>query len=198
MSSQALRGWFAAHSSAWLLVSVALLLVVGGAEVSQRGPRGAQTRVLGQQFTAAGSTTGSNNGCGNGNGGTSGQKDCSNPAKAFSLSGAVNGPLAPGLSRQLLVTVSNPNNQPMQVTKISVTVGNPTGGLGRPSLPACVKGWVSSVNYLYVSGTKTIAPANGAVVVSLPISLVNLSATNQDNCKGATFPISLTGEGQQA
>lgn len=198
MSGQALRGWSTAHSGAWLFIALALLFVVGEGEVPLRPPRGTQTRVLGQQFTAASSSTGTNNGCGNGNGGASGDKICSNPAKAFSLSGVVSGPLAPGLSRQLVVTVFNPNSQPMQVTKISAAIGDPTGGLGRSSLPACVKTWVSVLNYVYLSGPKAVAPSNGTVVVSLPISLLNLSNTNQDNCKGATFPISLNGEGQQA
>lgn len=198
MSSQALRGWVSTQTGTWLLIPLALLLLVGGSEVVRDQPSGADTRVLGQKFEAASSTSASNNGCGNGNGGKTPAKDCSNPAKAFTLSGAVNGALAPGLARFLLVTVSNPNSQPMQITRVNATVGDPVGGLSQTALPACVKTWVSVGNYVYVSGVKSIAPANGSVVVSIPISLINLSTINQDNCKGATFPISLGGEGQQA
>jgi hypothetical protein len=163
------------------------------------------TQVRGEKFVASGAGTangaaGASNGNGgvgngNGNGNVPG-----NPGKQFRMSGAVSG-LAPGKPVQLDVIVDNSaNNQALQVTGVSGTVGTPTGA-GAPSTgrPACSSAWATVTPYSFKSGmTPIVAPAGGRATVSLTVTFNDSPTINQDTCKGATFPIALSGTGQQA
>ena len=106
----------------------------------------------------------------------------------LSLSSTVSAPLQPGASRTLFVTVYNPNPFAAQLYRIDVEVGI-------PSNTACSPEWVNVGHYLYGTGPKQMIPATSSVQVELPIELVDLATTDQSACKGATFPLLLTGQG---
>jgi len=50
-------------------------------------------------------------------------------------------------------------------------------------------------NYLYTSGAPIMIGAESSTQIELPIKLLDLPAVNQDACKGATFTLSLSGQG---
>jgi len=106
----------------------------------------------------------------------------------LTLSSTVSGPLLPGVSRTLLVTVNNPNPYPANLYRVDVEVGT-------PDVAGCQANWVSAGNYLYSSGPQQVIPANSSISVELPIELLNLSSTDQSACRGATFPLTLFGQG---
>jgi hypothetical protein len=149
------------------------------------------TRVLGVHLVA-------NNGCGNGNNGPSGSKDCNTPGKTFTMAGTSSGLLAPGVERTLTVRVNNPNAQDMYVAQITTTVGSPTNADSAAGKPACSASWVVAPGYKYSgTGTQYVSPARSFVDVPLSITMTDLRTVNQDNCKGAQFPITLTATADQ-
>lgn len=197
--------------SAWHMRHVASVVaiasvVAAGAVVlvqSHDGPAGSHARVLGERLIATGTSTSGNNGCGNGGGGGTKTSCASAPGKSFLLSGVLDADLTPGAQRSLIVTITNPNNQDLQVTKLVPTVQSPTGGAGRSDIPSCTKNWiVIGAGYSYVAGQeKLIAyadPSKPPLTLSIPIKMSDLDDTNQDNCKNASFPIKLSATGQQA
>jgi hypothetical protein len=113
--------------------------------------------------------------------------------KPFTVSGGASGPLAPGLSRAIAVTVSNPNNVPINVTSLSVSVaaGSTKAGCDGPSNLQLTQSNLSATNTLTV-------PANGALTlpsgaVAAPQVLMKDLATNQDACKNASFTFNYSG-----
>jgi hypothetical protein len=113
--------------------------------------------------------------------------------KAFTVAGDASGPLAPGVSRSLAVTLTNPNPVAIEVTSLTVGVasGSSKAGCDGPSNLTLTQSSVSSANVLKV-------PANGHVVlptaaVSAPSVLMRDLPTNQDVCKGASFTFSYSG-----
>jgi hypothetical protein len=113
--------------------------------------------------------------------------------KAFTISGSVSGPLAPGVSRPLPLTIANPNHVQISVTSLlaSVQVGSTKAGCDGPTNLQVTQSNVSSKNTLTV-------PANGQITlpsgtVSAPQVLMNNLASNQDACKGASFTFNYTG-----
>jgi hypothetical protein len=82
------------------------------------------------------------------------------------------------------------------VTRVNGVVQTPTGGAANPALQPCSAAWVNLASYVYAGGAMYVAPAHSSVNVPLAISLTN-QPVNQDNCKGATFSVTLTGEGSQ-
>jgi hypothetical protein len=117
----------------------------------------------------------------------------SGEAKPFTIAGALSEPLAPGLSRTLPLTVSNPNSVPIYVTSLVLTVqpGSTNPGCDGPTNLQVTQSNASSTNTLTV-------PANGQVTlpsgtVSTPQVLMLDLASNQDTCKGASFTFSYSG-----
>ena len=111
----------------------------------------------------------------------------------FTISGAVSAPLAPGVSRSLPLTVSNPNGVAIIVTSLVVTAqpGSTKAGCDGPGNLQLTQSNVSGTNTFTV-------PANGEVTlpsggVSTPQVLMKNLATNQDACKGASFTFSYSG-----
>lgn len=185
---------FMRRASLVAAVAAAVFGVFVGAEHLSTESTGSPN-VLGVKLEAA---PAGNNGCGNGNGGSSGAKSCSNPAKAFAVNGTSTEPvMVLGASTPFTVYVTNPNAQDMQITSIKSTVGKPSGGPLDPKKPACDANWVAPPGYDYHSGdSKLVVPANSFLPVTLSISLQDLPI-NQDNCKGATFPVALTATADQ-
>jgi hypothetical protein len=113
--------------------------------------------------------------------------------KPFTVSGTAAGPLAPGLSRSLVLTLSNPNSAGIEVTALNVAAaaGSTRAGCDGPANLALTQSNISSSNTVAI-------PANGQVVlpaatVSAPSVLMRDLSTNQDACKGAAFTFTYTG-----
>lgn len=163
-------------------LSVFLVLAMAAAVWQTAGrphARPLQVSVLGEKNVVAQAGTG-NSGCGQGNGGPNGSKVCSNPGHPISVSEQHLGKLSPGQTINLAVTVVNPNNQDVQLTKIQVVKGTPTN-------PTCSAAWFQVQDF---SGSQTIKK-NSQLAVSLPMSMTDL-AVNQDACKGVTIPLTFT------
>jgi hypothetical protein len=113
--------------------------------------------------------------------------------KPFSVTGSASGPLAPGLTRALTITLTNPNNVAITVTAFTASVA---AGSSKPGCDGPSNLQLSQSN-LSTSNTLTI-PANGQVMlpsgtVSAPqVQMLNLPV-NQDACKGASFTFTYSG-----
>jgi hypothetical protein len=111
----------------------------------------------------------------------------------FTISGNVAGPLAPGVSQSLPLTISNPNGVPIKVTSLLATphAGSTKAGCDGPTNTQVTQSNASEANTLTV-------PANGQVTlpsgtVSAPQVLMKDLAVNQDACKGASFTFNYSG-----
>lgn len=218
MSNRA-AGVLAHGPAVWVLVPALAAVTTGSVWVTTGGGRShtAATQVQGEKLVAGGSGSTNSTGAtgsfsagagtsstGNGNGGVGNGNGVGNGAgsvgKAFKLSGIVGG-LAPGNPVTLMVHVDNSgNNQALLVTHIDGTATAVTGGGGFPNLIACDFNWVTVAPYDYPdsSGKRYVALARSATDVPVIVTFTDLSGTNQDNCKGATFTVALKGTGQQA
>ncbi len=113
--------------------------------------------------------------------------------KPFTVTGTASGPLAPGVTRTLAITVTNPNGVPIEVTALSAAVapGSSNAGCDGPTNLQLTQSDVSPSNPLAV-------PANGHVTlpagnVHAPEVLMRDLPVNQDACKGATFEFTYSG-----
>jgi hypothetical protein len=115
----------------------------------------------------------------------------------FALSGSSDRLLAPGVSGFIDVSITNPNNQPLNVTSITMSV---TG----TSKPACT---TSNFSVTQFSGTYPIVvPANSTRTLSQlgimqaqrpKVTMLDLPV-NQDICKNTGITLSFTGAGTGA
>jgi large repetitive protein len=114
--------------------------------------------------------------------------------KSFSIEGVLSGPLAPGVSRPLALTITNPNTKPIVVTGLQVTVapGSTKAGCDGPANLQVTQSNASSTNTFTVpaKGGKATLPSGS---VTAPQVLMKNLATNQDACKGATFTFNYSG-----
>ncbi|HMJ04330.1 MAG TPA: hypothetical protein VK506_15425 [Conexibacter sp.] len=111
----------------------------------------------------------------------------------FTVRGGFDGLLSPGVSGPLTVTVTNPNDEPILVTSLVVTIqpGSTRAGCDGPANLDVTPSNASEANPLMVppNGSVTL-PAGG---VSAPqVEMLNLP-TNQDACKGALFTFTYGG-----
>jgi hypothetical protein len=121
--------------------------------------------------------------------------------KDFSISGDVSGLLAPGVSRPLNLTLTNPNNQAVAISNLTVTVQNVSKAAQAPNGP-CTGADYAVTQY---SGPYPLSvPANGSASLSTlsvaqskwpQVRMVD-TASNQDGCKGATVTLAYSGSGQ--
>lgn len=108
----------------------------------------------------------------------------------------------PGTRTPLNVTLTNPNNQAMQVTNLTVAISSVTKSPSAPANRPC-----SAADYAIVpfSGSYPLSVGAGQSV-SLSglgissglwpaVAMLN-SVANQDGCKGATISLSFSGAGQ--
>jgi hypothetical protein len=113
--------------------------------------------------------------------------------KPFTVTGNASGPLAPGVSRTLAITVTNPNNVAIEVTSLtaSVAAGSSKAGCDGPTNLQLTQSNISSSNALSI-------PANGHVAlpasaITAPVVQMRDLSTNQDACKGASFSFTYSG-----
>ncbi len=115
--------------------------------------------------------------------------------KAFTITGNLSGALAPGVSRALQLTISNPNTKALQVTNLLVAVqaGSTKAGCDGPTNLQVTQSNASETNALTVPAKGKVSIPTGTV--SAPQVLMRNLASNQDACKGATFTFNYDGNG---
>ena len=113
--------------------------------------------------------------------------------KPFTVTGNASGPLAPGVSRALAITVANPNGVPIEVTALTVSVaaGSSNAACDGPANLQVTQPNISSANPLTVAANGSVALPAGAV--SAPSVLMRDLPVNQDACKNATFSFTYSG-----
>jgi large repetitive protein len=114
-------------------------------------------------------------------------------SKPFTVTGNASGPLAPGVSRTLTITVANPNTVPIEVTALTVAVAaaSSNAGCDGPTNLQLTQSNVSSANPLAIPAKGSIAVPAGAV--SAPAVLMRDLPVNQDACKNASFTFTYSG-----
>ncbi len=113
--------------------------------------------------------------------------------KPFAVTGNASGPLAPGLTRELAITLTNPNNVAITVTALGATVasGSSKAGCDGPSNLQLTQSDLSTSNTLTIPANGHISLPSGTV--SAPqVQMLNLPV-NQDACKGASFTFTYSG-----
>jgi hypothetical protein len=99
------------------------------------------------------------------------------------------GPLVLGEPGSLVITVVNPSGSAIAVQSVEVSVLP-------PSEEGCLAEWLTVGGYTAATDPPLLVAANGTVRLVVPYMLVDLATTNQDACKGASFPLSITGTGR--
>ena len=120
--------------------------------------------------------------------------DTNQSSKAFSLSGNAAGILGPGaLPSPIDLAISNPNNQPLRVGNLGVTVT----GTSRPGCsPAefTVRQYTGSYPLTVPARAEGVRLASlGVPTAALPAVAMLDGARNQDACKGVTVHLAYTG-----
>jgi len=120
----------------------------------------------------------------------------------FTISGTLSGLLAPGISRPLDLTLSNPNKKSLSVTNLTVTVQSVmrTSYAVAHSLP-CTSADYAVTQYsgpypLTVPGSGSASLSSLGVSSSAPKIKMLDTTTNQDGCKSATLTLAYSGSGQ--
>jgi hypothetical protein len=99
------------------------------------------------------------------------------------------GPLVLGEPGSLVITVVNPNDSDIVVQSVVVDVLEPSDA-------GCLAEWLTVGGYSSATDPPLVVAANGTGRLVVPYMLVDLATTNQDACKGATFPLSISGSGR--
>jgi large repetitive protein len=113
--------------------------------------------------------------------------------KPFTVTGNASGPLAPGVTRTLAVSLANPNNVAIEVTALSVSAasGSSKAGCDGPANLQLIQSNISSAHVLAIPANGHVALPAGAV--SAPEVLMRDLPTNQDACKNASFTFTYSG-----
>lgn len=119
-------------------------------------------------------------------------------SKPFSLGGTPVGAIAPGTAGATVdLTVTNPNNQDLAITNLTVTVTGTSGGSGCGPSNFAVRQYAGRYPLTVPAhaNAQTLTSL-GAAAADLPrVTLVDL-ASNQDACKGATISLAYSGSAQ--
>ncbi len=128
------------------------------------------------------------------------QLDITTKGKDFSISGDVAGLLAPGVSQPVDLFLTNPNNQQLSITNLTVTVksvARNASAIGVCSVADYKVTQYSGPYPLVVPGRGSTSLSNlGVPSTSWPKITMIDTATNQDGCKGATVTLAYSGSGQ--
>jgi hypothetical protein len=123
--------------------------------------------------------------------------------KPFTISGNLADALAPGISRPLNLTLTNPNNKALSITNLTVTVQSVT----RTAYAIAHSQPCTTADYAvvqYGGSYPLTVPANSSTSLSSlgvstsarpKVSMLN-TTLNQDGCKGATLTLAYSGSGQ--
>jgi hypothetical protein len=124
----------------------------------------------------------------------------STSGKPFTISGNLAGLLAPGVSRSLDLTLTNPNKKALSVTNLTVTVQSVARAAG-VTMPCTMADYqvtqYSGAYPLSVPGSGSASLSGlGVAAQYLPKVTMRDTPTNQDGCKGATLTLAYSGSGQ--
>jgi hypothetical protein len=113
------------------------------------------------------------------------------PPQALTVSQAVSGALTLGEPASLTVTVTNPNDQAVDLTSVTATVTSvdSSAGDGPPAAPRC--------SPCPLRQRSSASARAGSTTASLAIRLVE-NGQNQDRCKNATYRFSYSATANQA
>jgi hypothetical protein len=113
--------------------------------------------------------------------------------KPFTVTGNASGPLAPGVTRSLAITLTNPNNVAITVTALSASIaaGSSKAGCDGPSNLQLAQSSISATNPVAIPANGHVTLPSGAV--SAPQVLMKDLPVNQDACKGASFTFTYSG-----
>jgi hypothetical protein len=113
--------------------------------------------------------------------------------KPFTVSGNASGPLAPGTSQPLAITLSNPNSVTITVTGLTVSAapGSSKAGCDGPTNLALTQSNLSEAKALTIPAGGHATLPSGAI--SAPQVLMRDLPVNQDACKGASFNFTYSG-----
>ncbi|WP_432879856.1 hypothetical protein ACQPYH_33965 [Kribbella sp. CA-245084] len=122
--------------------------------------------------------------------------------KDFAISGNLSGQLAPGVSRPLDLTLTNPNKKPISVTNLTVALASVTRtqyavAHNLPCGPADYRLTQYAGTYPLTVPGNTSAALSGLQVPQPAwpqVAMLN-TASNQDGCKGANLKLSYSGAG---
>jgi hypothetical protein len=127
----------------------------------------------------------------------------STTVRAFTISGDLSGALAPGVSLPLDLQLTNPNNKPVSVGNLSVSIQEV-----RRTATAVARGLPCSGSDYAVTqyagpypltvptqSTRSLSQLGVPPAQRPQVSMVN-RPVNQDGCKGATVTLSYSGSGQ--
>lgn len=158
----------------WLGLATAVLVAGSAAALNARINKSA-TRAgrPGGGTGTAGTQDNGNNGNGNGNNQDS--------PKSFTISGSLTG-LAPGLTKPLVLTITNPNQQAITVQALTVTPLSANAGCTADKLTAG-------------AFTPLQVPGRSSRTTSITI---RLSPAASDACKGVTWPLTYSGTAVKA
>jgi len=96
----------------------------------------------------------------------------------LTVSPFVDGPLAPGVPRPLVITIHNAGTDDVRVTSVQVTAG-------QPSAPACSASWYAVTGQVPAS---MVIAAQSTGRLTWQMLLRDLPHHNQDACKGSRVP----------
>jgi Bacterial Ig domain len=113
--------------------------------------------------------------------------------KPFTVTGNASGPLAPGLTRSLSITLTNPNNVAITVTALSASIaaGSSKAGCDGPSNLQLTQSSISEANSVAIAANGHVTLPSAAVTA--PQVLMKDLPVNQDACKGASFTFTYAG-----
>jgi hypothetical protein len=104
----------------------------------------------------------------------------------FTIAGQVSG-LRPGVPSTLPLTLSNPNNWPIQILTVLT-------GVGTPNQSPCPASTLTVSDYQYANGDPVVqVAARSSIQLSVSIVLADSATQNQTGCPSATFPLTFTG-----
>jgi hypothetical protein len=122
--------------------------------------------------------------------------------KQFSISAPVVSVQGPGAATPLNLTLTNPNNQALQVTNLTVAIASVTKAASAPANRPCTAADYAVVQF---SGSYPIVVGAGQAISLLgqgitssqwpALTMINTSL-NQDGCKGASVSLTFSGTGQ--
>lgn len=109
----------------------------------------------------------------------------------FTMSAQLDGALLVlGQSRNLRITISNPNRSAILILTITVRVV-------RPSPSSCSVSWFQVGVYRAGTAPALVVGPLGSTTATVPLSLVDLRSVNQNACKNAHVGVTLSGSARQ-
>lgn len=119
--------------------------------------------------------------------------DTNQSAKAFQIAGSSLTPVAPGAGSPIDLMITNPNNQPIRITNLGVTVQ----GTSTPQCPASqftVRQYAGSYPLTVPANSAGVKLTSlGVPVGALPVLGMVNSTTDQSACKSITVTLAYTG-----